>query len=575
MRLKAMQIAMTVMLLASLAFPITIELPSDTPYKNVSGNTITTEDYYAQIYKNYSLHYYVMNIPTATVNATYNKSNVLAALNISNASVYLITNMTKHAKLIANDSGNLTYKNYTTYSTGPTESSRVQTASGRWWLIEIRTEPLKSGKYNTTVGSIFLDPTISACGFLNGANTTFTLNQSVAINGSTCFTFNATNQTLDCVGLSIMGNNTLFSSGIYSTKANTTTANCIISSFSYGIYYSNSINGIITNITSTSTLGSGYGIYLTGSGNTIISNSSGTGLDGAGIQIDSSSNTRILSSNGSATGTGHGISLSSGAANCTINNSIGIIYTTIQPRGGINIATNNNIVANSKGVANTSSATGAPITVTGSNNVFVNDTPNNPSGNRGLLYVKGGNNTFYWNNFTTTTNAYINDANGTNSYNATVNGQNEGNIYANMGSGNLTGTNQSGWNANYKVATGGGSYPYNNTTSGGKFVCSFNGCGDYAPLFYSPAAAANSCGCPASPAAWTINLADRCNFTASCSNAGNTITFNGTGYASFSNLSLSPMVFTASKFILTNFVCSAAVPCFYFKSAVWFNGTMN
>jgi hypothetical protein len=186
---------------------ITIELPTDTPTKTVFGSTITTEDYYAQQFENTSLHYYVVNIPAGTINANYDKGNIQSTLNTKAALAYPITSRTTYMKLVANwtdENGkeHPTYKNYTTYTTGAASVS-IRTQTSRWWVIELETGALKSGFFNTTIGSTLFDPTISACGFLNGANTIFTLNQSVAINGSTCFTFNATNQTLDCNGWSI------------------------------------------------------------------------------------------------------------------------------------------------------------------------------------------------------------------------------------------------------------------------------------------------------------------------------------------------------------------------------------
>jgi hypothetical protein len=633
-------LALAVML--TMANAITIELPSDTPYKNVSGNTITTEDYYAQIYKDYTLHYYVMNIPTATVNTPYNKSNVAATLNVSNASVYLITNMSKYAKLVDNSTDEngtvkLTYRNYTVYKTGPTVSSRVQTASGRWWLIEIKTAPLKSGSYNTTISTIKLDPTISACGFLNGANTVFTLNQSVSINGATCFTFNATNQTLDCAGWSVTGNNTASTTGATSTQEGSQGNNCNILSFATGINIGGT-NQTFTNNTITTTRSSGTGVnFASGKTNMTLDCQGATllGPNGTSTGISTSTTSTamtvsnciitnhrnsitpgtttgtmtIKNTTGTATSGTNPSSLALGlSANIYIENSLFIgnaAAGACTAAGGVasNITFNNvtcnatgsgsalvlnglsnSVFANSTFSSNSTSAITLAPSADGrnaTNNVFYNNTISAKlAGSNALMPItsrastKTGGNSFFWNNLSCTTCAsYINDANGSNSYNFTINGQNEGNLYANMGSGNLTGTNQSGWNANYKVATSGSSYPYNNSTSGGKFVCSFAGCGDYAPLFYSPAAASNSC--TYSSGNWVINLADGCNFTTSQSAGANTITFNGTGHASFSNASLSPLIFTASRFILTNLMCSATVPCFYFKSAVWFNGTMN
>ena len=102
-----------------------------------------------------------------------------------------------------------------------------------------------------------------------------------------------------------------------------------------------------------------------------------------------------------------------------------------------------------------------------------------------LLYLDAGAsaNTFYWNNFAATTGAYIQDLNGTNFYNATYDGKNQGNAYANVLNGSITvvGSTVSSI-PNYYLGVSGAGVPYNNSTSGSKFVCSFARCGDYAPL---------------------------------------------------------------------------------------------
>jgi hypothetical protein len=66
-----------------------------------------------------------------------------------------------------------------------------------------------------------------------------------------------------------------------------------------------------------------------------------------------------------------------------------------------------------------------------------------------------------------------------------INGANraEGNIYANVMDGSVAvyGTANSSIAGLYIGALGAG-YPYSNATSGGKFICSFAGCQDNAPL---------------------------------------------------------------------------------------------
>ena len=111
-------------------------------------------------------------------------------------------------------------------------------------------------------GGVSATTTVSACGFLNTANEAYVLNQSIAVNGSTCITFNATNITLDCGGFTITGNNTANTVGIYSTFANSTLKNCKVKAFNYGIFFSGVVDGQIQDTFANTTLAGGYAIGL-------------------------------------------------------------------------------------------------------------------------------------------------------------------------------------------------------------------------------------------------------------------------------------------------------------------------
>ena len=110
---------------------------------------------------------------------------------------------------------------------------------------------------------------------------------------------------------------------------------------------------------------------------------------------------------------------------------------------------------------------------------------NNITGNISpTISIYGYNNTFILNRINATGAAiYINDTTGANFYNSTYAGKNQGNAYANVlnGSVNISGLTLSSLPSLY-IGFNGSGYPYNNSTSGGKFVCSFSGCGDKAPL---------------------------------------------------------------------------------------------
>ena len=86
--------------------------------------------------------------------------------------------------------------------------------------------------------------TQSDCGFLNTANETYVMNQSItSAAASTCITINNTNITLDCSGFTITGDNTSSKYGIHSTKNFTSIMNCAnITNFANAIYLDTGAN---------------------------------------------------------------------------------------------------------------------------------------------------------------------------------------------------------------------------------------------------------------------------------------------------------------------------------------------
>jgi len=112
------------------------------------------------------------------------------------------------------------------------------------------------------------------------------------------------------------------------------------------------------------------------------------------------------------------------------------------------------------------------------NNTFINNTFSSTSST--LVFVNNSaRNTFYWNNFSRTSGLYVNDTDGTSLYNLS-----EGNLWQNVLNGSVVmyGSVPSQYGAGLYISTVG--IPYNNSTSQGKFLCGFEGCGDYAPLSY-------------------------------------------------------------------------------------------
>jgi len=154
----------------------------------------------------------------------------------------------------------------------------MDTKSSRTWLVGMTITPERDAQGRIVLSSrsfgfwltnkktgekVWVDPDIDACQTLSSANTVYTLNTSVAINGSTCLTISASNITLDCAGYSITGNNTTSTYGVYSSQFNTTIKNCIISNFSEGIRYSGATDGTIYNNTISITFEGGNATRIT------------------------------------------------------------------------------------------------------------------------------------------------------------------------------------------------------------------------------------------------------------------------------------------------------------------------
>ena len=444
----------------------------------------------------------------------------------------------------------------------------------------------------------------AVCRALSVAGATETLGQNITINGSTCFTVNASNVIIDCAGSSITGNNASGTIGISSNKFNTTIRNCQISNFSTGIYFYGSTNGTIRNSTVSTSRTSdsnmnGNGIYLDNANYTIITNSSATSAttNRDAIRLVSSSNNTISDSIASAGS--YAISLASSSNFNTIANMTATAttqYAIILASCSNNTITNTTANANNSAISLASSSnfnTIANMTATATNQYaiildscsdntirdstaisnnsaihlissFNNAITNNTAtSNNTIIYIEGpmgscsgndsmceffssdklvcemldctwasvagnnnftdntvtggthgfyvsdivgntfvgnsiGNNsldsvyldsassgnTFYWNNFTATSGAYVNDTNGSNYYNTTISGHSEGNIWANVMDGRvaITGTNNSTGFPSLRYGTNGSGYPYGNSTSEGMFSCNYAGCADYAPL---------------------------------------------------------------------------------------------
>ena len=116
------------------------------------------------------------------------------------------------------------------------------------------------------LGSLNAAPDV-ACGNLSVADSLYTLNESVQINGSTCMNITANNVTLDCAGFSITGNNSTGTYGIANNGSahNVNITNCNIGNFTAAIYWIVATsNATITNnnLSTTQTGGGTVGLYM-------------------------------------------------------------------------------------------------------------------------------------------------------------------------------------------------------------------------------------------------------------------------------------------------------------------------
>ena len=334
------------------------------------------------------------------------------------------------------------------------------------------------------------------------ANTVYILTEDLYINGSTCFNINVENVTIDCDGFSITGNNAGSTYGVYSNQFNTTIRSCQISNFTTGIYFNGAENGMIqnTNVTITkfwdmythegtgialvntnntlitncngNAIESTVGIYLRSSSyNTIsnstgasngyqgirtdfssyntISDSSGTSLSNIGILLSYSNYSNITRSSGSTYYFGAGIVLSHAFHNNIISSNGTAILKIPQdkpyPTGIVFSSSSNNTISNS--IATSYDNYAIQLYSDSNNNIISNNTLVSILGTRTLLNISSNShsNTFYWNNFTSTSGYYVQDLDGSNYYNTSVGSVPQGNYYFNISSKNIYDSDDDGW----------------------------------------------------------------------------------------------------------------------------------
>ena len=562
MKWKILILLFIVIVVSSYTSAISIDIPTNVRTKMQSGINITVDDFSNQIYSDHSDHYYKIRFVLFSSTAQMNNRSIAGTFNLRNYAMYPV---------ISNYTYNITLDNYTKYYTHyETGNSTTTINASRYkdWILEITTPNWEVGAFNVTVGASFIDPDVSACGFLNTANSVYNLTKTIQINSSTCFTLNNTGITLDCKGYLLLGNRTSLTNGIALTVGNSTIKNCYIQDFANDISITSNNNYIYNN-----TLGnaSSYALYSTGGTrlNTTVTSNIIYSVISTSIRLFNLSNNVIennISVSAVVTNSGNdsyyeynNITSSGTIHSISNNNNKNSIYryNRFIASGSAYIfsissnATNNSIYNNTLNFV-----TGRGLQISnGTLNYFYNNQLNYTSGT-GIYYIAGGttNNYVYANNFTSTTGVYIYDLNGTNYYNYTLNGENIGNIYMNVINNSvvITGNTTSINYPTLYIGNTGAGYPYTNTTSLNKFQCHFVGCADYAPLtrYLTSGNITDTCTYGGS-GIWYIKVSDNC--TLATQTINNTIVVNGTGGTltingdvRAKNFSITPSAFTGN-----------------------------
>lgn len=333
------------------------------------------------------------------------------------------------------------------------------------------------------MGAAMAFTNVGACGTLSTNAETYNLSSNLSINAATCLTISASNSVIYCNGKVIVGNNTNQTNGVYVTGNNNQIFGCNSTNFTnaYNIAGNNiTLNGVIGTIR----MGSGsFGTAFLGAGaNILVINSTFYSFPPSYVTVYPASSTNftmknsIVYTNGS-NGAVYGFNFNQTYINNTIitNQSFGI-----QTAGGgvVTFIIENNTIQSD------GSAVGLSIFANGGR-VFNNKFFGSSSTARiSASTTNSGLGIYAANNFTCQIGTCVTDANGTNKYNGTYMAQNQGNIWQNIANGTLKvrGILPSASVPNYYLGVTGNGYPYNNSTSLGKFSCNFAGCGDYSPL---------------------------------------------------------------------------------------------
>ena len=254
----------------------------------------------------------------------------------------------------------------------------------------------------------------------SGSNGNSLLGNTITNAGSSAYGIyieGGTSTNIDCQGKSLVGTNASGSYGVYSSQNSTTVRNCIISNFQDAIRFSAVNYGTIQNVTASSTHSTGTGIYISTGGNNKILNSVTNQNPYPSLWLIGT-NYNIISDN-IINGRVYGADIYQSSYNTFIRNNI----TADTAVGALLMenACHNNLFVSNRINGTSNYALRFYSANTHYNNTYVNNTFISTGTLVSYDSQSGSGNRFYWNNFTATSGAYINDSSGMANYYNTSN----------------------------------------------------------------------------------------------------------------------------------------------------------
>jgi hypothetical protein len=174
---------------------------------------------------------------------------------------------------------------------------------------------------------------ISSCQVLDIDNMVYYLSDDInEASDLTCINVTAENVTLECQGYTIDGDYSSGSYGIFTGAYNTTIKNCDLNDWDRAVYYNNSDDGLIYNVTAISEVDIDFAVTISRSNNNQLTNITITSIIDQyfyGILISNSNNTELTNI---STNVGYGPSIRFGTSiNTVVSNSSLISHLTTAP----------------------------------------------------------------------------------------------------------------------------------------------------------------------------------------------------------------------------------------------------